>query len=254
MTSPVFRPASIANTRETKRASKPGWAQPQGRALGVPQGPARARHQRGSCCGSSWAYLVAPETALSSSCAAVLQLATLPDESVHMVVTSPPLDGCVVECLRFEVEGFACCEDARCHNTTCWPATDAAKRVDLRFTQGEHRQRGVALDYQVRQQCFENAASQRIGSLPAKQWTSGRGPWLLAVVVAAESLFQQGYRPFVNHSHLNALVIERTHGMRTRCLLNSDVSLAVHEPCKVSDSSFFHWSIIPRMRGASERR
>lgn len=180
------------------------------------------------------------------------KLREIPDEHVNCVVTSPPLDGSVIERLGLEVERFTRSKDARVHDSPSWAAAHSTERVILRLSERQNGQRRIALDDEIGQQRLKDSTCQSIGCLPAKERASLRRMSLFAVVVAAQRIRQQADGTFVDHPYLDALVIQRTHRMGALGLLDPNVSLAIDKPRKVSNRRLFHESIIPPNCGIRE--
>ena len=185
---------------------------------------------------------------ITGDCRSVL--ATLPAESVHCVVTSPPS---VIEPFAFRVGRIArgdifVGESHRPHGSH--PAVKALEvtmaekfrpvmaSASLPFPKPQYGFCVSALHAQIRQEGSQDSLCQSVARLPTVDRSTHSGRLPLMIITAAEFLGKKGNRRFIDHADLDARVVARRGRIFSLALFDADVSLAVDKPREIRQRRF----------------
>ncbi len=186
-------------------------------------------------------------------------LETLEPQSVHCVVTSPPLvdaggvqalapfpqfltpgDVLIGEALTLDNTNSAVLVRERSRTRNFRAVTPA---IGLKRSKLKNGLCAAALDLQVWQEGAECLLGVFVRRLPAVERPSLVCVGLLTVVRSAETLGQKLYGRFVNHAHLYAGVIAGSLALLagvSPVSLDADVSFSVNQSSAVSDINLSH--------------
>lgn len=171
------------------------------------------------------------------------QLATLPDESVHCVVTSPPLNADLIEdgsagVARFHFVGDGIGADRAAHvSASNGDASDLAAL--LHFTERHAVQSLFALDAEVGQQGRQNLNSPLVGAAPTVQRSAALSVRIFHSHVAAERRGEQVDGFARDLANVDALAVYRRTGVTSNshgvsAALDAYRSVRIEYACEVS--------------------
>jgi len=186
------------------------------------------------------------------------KLLEIPDGSIQMCVTSPPLDTNTVKYLAGQVKLFTLLDIGITERPIGYSEYLAAMVVEVsvardlcpmltsvRLQTPQSKDDGCRffLDSEEWQKELQDAFSLLIGCLIAIQWTALCYTRLFFVVPPAKPLGDKFDCRFVYHADLNASLIAWVLAFLACCaFLNSNVCFAIYKPGHVSNLCLFHVS------------